>query len=101
MEVPRPDDETFTAFFESITSATKNESEHIELTSADLDSVTRQSSDLLVQKRTVRVQRRREASHRNPLKALAAREDIREEYTEIITGVAEREKRRIHVEKCE
>lgn len=96
--VPRPDDETFTSFFESVTQNGSNK-DHYELTLDDLDSVTRESNDLLVQKRTVRVQRRREATNRNPLRALALRDDIREEYTEVITGVAEREKRRINVEK--
>ena len=52
-----------------------------------------------VQKRTVRVQRRA-ASSRNPLKALAARTDLQDEYEEVRTGVAEKELKRIKVEKC-
>lgn len=97
--VPRPDDETFTTFFESVTKS-QSHHEHLQVTKDDLDSVTRQSGDLLVTKRTVRVQRKHAGTTRNPIKALAARSDILEEYTEVITGVAEREKRRINVEKC-
>lgn len=97
--VPRPDDETFTTFFESVT-RTQLHSEHLEVTEEDLDCVTRQSGDLLVTKKTVRVQRKHAGTARNPIKALAARSDIKEEYTEIITGVADREKRRMKVEKC-
>lgn len=105
VEVPRPDDETFTSFFKPLiangtshnTSSIHNET--FTITSDDLDSVQRVSGDLLASRRTVRVQRKHEA-RKNPLKVLKERVDIREEYTEIITGVAEREKKRIHVEKC-
>lgn len=48
----------------------------------------------------VQTQRRRVTS-RNPLKALAARTDIKSEYTEIKTGVAERVMRTINTEKSE
>lgn len=52
----------------------------------------------MVKRRSVRVTRRQTAS-RNPLKALAAREDIKSEYTEVKMGVGERELRRMKVEE--
>lgn len=64
----------------------------------DLDSVTRESKTLLVQKRNVKVQRRRGAS-KNPIKNLASL-NIQEEYTEVITGAVEREERRLNIENC-
>jgi len=54
----------------------------------------------LVQKRTVRVQRKAMSS-RNPIKALAARTDLQDEYVEVRSGVAEKELKRLKVEKCE
>lgn len=56
----------------------------------------------LVQKRTVHVVRHHTGA-KNPLKSLAARQDmLQEEYTEVKTGVAEKELRRMKVEqrKC-
>lgn len=52
-----------------------------------------------VQRKTVRMQRRHEASV-NPIKALASRTDLRTEYTEVKSGVAQRELKRINIEKC-
>lgn len=95
--VDRPDNITFTSFFESVDAKRKSETSDISID--DFDSVARQTEALLVQKRTVRVQRRREAS-KNPIKALAARPDVKDEYTEVITGIAEREKHRLNIEKC-
>lgn len=43
--------------------------------------------------------RRRRGATKNPIKALAVRTDIANEYTEVITGVAEREKKRLNIEK--
>lgn len=54
----------------------------------------------LVQKRTIRVQRKA-VSSRNPIKALAARTDLQDEYVEVRSGVAERELKRMKVERCE
>jgi supervillin len=53
-----------------------------------------------VQKRTIRVQRKA-VSSRNPIKALAARTDLQDEYVEVRSGVAERELKRMKVERCE
>ncbi|XP_064214700.1 supervillin isoform X3 [Tribolium castaneum] len=92
--VSRPDDETYKSFYKSIEG--KEITEQIEVSQEDFDLITRQS--LLVQKKNVQVRRRRGAS-KNPIKALASRTDITNEYTEIITGVAEREKKRQNIQK--
>lgn len=65
----------------------------------DLDSITRESKTLLVQQKRVQVQKRRLPT-KNPIKTLSTRIDIQEEYTEILTGAAEREERRLNIEKC-
>lgn len=51
-----------------------------------------------MQKRCIRTQRRRVIS-RNPLKALAARTDIKSEYTEIHTDVAAKSMKNLTLEK--
>jgi supervillin len=48
----------------------------------------------------VRLQRKA-ISSRNPLKALAARTDLQDEYIEVRSGIAEKEVKRLKVEKCE
>ncbi|KAJ8953301.1 hypothetical protein NQ314_007373, partial [Rhamnusium bicolor] len=92
--VPKPDDFTFATFFKSVEQS--NNAESIDLSLDDFDAVQRHS--LLVIKKNVQVQKRRGAT-RNPIKALASRTDITDEYTEVITGVAEREKKRLNIEK--
>lgn len=56
--------------------------------------------DRLVQKRNIRMQRRRVTS-RNPLRVLAARTDLRSEYTEFRTNIAARTIKSANVEKRE
>ncbi|XP_011642460.1 supervillin-like [Pogonomyrmex barbatus] len=87
VSVPKMDDETFTSFFSGV-SLEKCETECLDLDESDFDIITPQS-ELLVQKRNIRTQRRRVTS-KNPLKVLAARTDIRSEYTEIRTDIAAR-----------
>lgn len=99
VKVPRPDDETFTNFYKTINEEEHKVKEKTLISLEDFDSIEIVSDKLLIQKRNIRVQKRREAT-KNPIKALAARVDIKDEYTEIITGVAEREKTRLNVEKC-
>ncbi|KAG8227448.1 hypothetical protein J437_LFUL011812 [Ladona fulva] len=97
--IPRADDETFTEFFKGL-SVEQAWKEQLDLEVDDFDSVTCESRELLVQKRTVRKQQRRLATSKNPVKALAERRDLKEEYMEIkSTGIAERELRRLKVEK--
>ncbi|XP_070156872.1 supervillin isoform X1 [Polyergus mexicanus] len=85
VSVLKTDDETFTSFFSNV-SLEKCENECFDLDENDFDIIAPQSK-LLVQKRNIRTQRRR-ASSRNPLKVLAARTDLRLEYTEIHTDIA-------------
>lgn len=60
----------------------------------------RLASAMVLHKRLVRPSRNVQAS-RNPLKMLAAREDIRHEYTEQRLNVAQLETRRMKAEKSE
>lgn len=53
----------------------------------------------LGQKRGVQGPRRRRNPNKNPLRALAERPDLISEYTEVKSGVAEREVKRINLEK--
>lgn len=73
--------------------------EKIDISLDDLDSITRESKTLLVQQKKVQVQKRRLPT-KNPIKTLSTRIDIQYEYTEILTGAAEREERRLNIEKC-
>ncbi|XP_050301678.1 uncharacterized protein LOC126739900 isoform X2 [Anthonomus grandis grandis] len=95
VSIIKPDDVTFTAFFKSVEHS-KIGSERLEVNPEDFDAVERQS--LLTYKKNVQIRRRKGAT-KNPIKALADRTDIASEYTEIITGVAEREKKRLNIEK--
>ncbi|XP_044736426.1 serine-rich adhesin for platelets-like isoform X2 [Chrysoperla carnea] len=105
VSVPRADDETFTSFFTSSfydhqtsTSSTIFDGDAVSVTSEDLDVVTRLTSDkLLGHKRIVKIQRKHLS--KNPIKSLNARTDLQNEYTEIKTGVAEKELTRINAEK--
>ena len=47
----------------------------------------------------MKTQRRRLPSQ-NPLRTLAARTDLKDEYTEMMTGVAERVMKSLNIEKC-
>ncbi|XP_053980331.1 supervillin-like [Hylaeus volcanicus] len=96
VSIPKIDDETFTSFFTGV-SFEKCEAESVDLNETDFDIITSQS-ELLVQKRNVRIQRRRGVS-KNPLKVLAARTDLKSEYTEIRTGIAEKVMKQLNVEK--
>lgn len=99
VSVPRADDETFNAFFTRTTSTEPNELPTVDIpTLLDFDHIAETASQLVVKRRSVRVTRRQVAS-RNPLKALAAREDLKSEYTEVKMGVGERELRRMKVQE--
>ena len=50
-------------------------------------------------KRSIQLPKGRRAA-RNPLRNLASRSDIAFEYTEVKSGIAEREMRRIKAESC-
>lgn len=65
-----------------------------------LSFLSRLTSAMVQHKRSVRPSRNVQAS-RNPLKMLAAREDIRHEYTEQRLNVAQVESKRMKAEKSE
>ncbi|XP_066588431.1 LOW QUALITY PROTEIN: supervillin-like [Prorops nasuta] len=96
ISVLKTDDESFTSFFNSV-SWEKCKTERLDVVESDFDFV-RPHSELLVQKRNIQFQRRR-ATSKNPLKVLAARTDLKTEYTEIKTGVAERVMKSINIDK--
>ncbi|BET02924.1 supervillin [Nesidiocoris tenuis] len=92
VKVPQPFDDDFASFFP--------ETDLSRLTSdgdVDLDAITTQSYDLLVHRRTVKVQRKHRSA--NPIKALQHRTDLKMEYVEVKSGVADREIRRMNIEK--
>ncbi|KAF5294574.1 hypothetical protein FQA39_LY13333 [Lamprigera yunnana] len=95
VKVERPDNITFTSFFKSIESKTTSNAPGISVD--DFDLITRGSEHLLTQKQRVRAQRKWKAT-KNPIKALAVRSNVTDEYTEVIIGVVEKE-RRLNVEK--
>lgn len=92
------DDETFASFFSSNRNHTASPDAGQEVQIADFDAVL--STQRLVQKRTVQGPKNRRATA-NPLKALAARRDLQTEYTEIRTGIADKELRRLKLESSE
>ncbi|XP_030081129.1 uncharacterized protein LOC111597740 isoform X3 [Drosophila hydei] len=95
IQVPRLDDaETFESFFGVQAKGQAND-ESFELEISAFDDI--KSTERLVSKRHIQGPKGRRAA-RNPLKTLAARSDIRSEYTELKTGVAERELRRLKLE---
>ncbi|XP_075225923.1 uncharacterized protein LOC142327040 [Lycorma delicatula] len=95
--VPKELDENFSEFFSSANNFSKSD-ERLEIRDEDLEQVKTESRQMLVQAKRVKVQRRHEASG-NPLKLLAARKDLRTEYVEVRSDFAQKEVKRINVEK--
>lgn len=89
--VPKLDDETFLKFFSDIHEAVIDENVEI----SDFDNI--KVTERLSRKKVVQGPKGRRPA-RNPLKTLAARNDIQNEYTEIKSGVAEKELIRIKLE---
>ncbi|XP_048223872.1 supervillin isoform X1 [Perognathus longimembris pacificus] len=100
-EVMKPDDdETFTKFYRSIDSNLPKSPVELD---EDFDVIfdpyaPKLTSSVAEHKRAVRPKRRVQAS-KNPLKMLAAREDLLQEYTEQRLNVAFMESKRMKVEK--
>ncbi|XP_050666476.1 supervillin isoform X3 [Leptidea sinapis] len=79
VSVPRADDETFHAFFAPLQQQDKALTIDLDI---DLDAIDSASRQLLSSEYARRAKReRRHVSSRNPLKALAARTDLRQEYS--------------------
>ncbi|TDG53249.1 hypothetical protein AWZ03_000064 [Drosophila navojoa] len=96
IQVPRSDDaETFENFFGGQRAKSSANAQTVELEISAFDDI--KSTERLVSKRNIQGPKGRRAA-RNPLKTLAARSDICSEYTELRTGVAERELRRLKLE---
>ncbi|XP_041771665.1 uncharacterized protein LOC121593412 isoform X4 [Anopheles merus] len=117
--IPKLDDESFGSFFgkvangatasstattgsfsSSLTSSSSmmsSSSSNAEVTFGDLDTL-KTSGEKLSHKKVVQGPRGRRAMSRNPLKTLAARDDLQTEYTEIRTGIADKEMRRLKLE---
>lgn len=93
------DDETFSKFFAK---SRLNETtsviveEKVEVT--DFDDIKVATEKLASHKKAIQGPKGRRAA-RNPLKTLAQRQDLQSEYTEIKTGVAEKELKRIKLEQ--
>ncbi|KAL0822341.1 hypothetical protein ABMA28_004438 [Loxostege sticticalis] len=87
VRVPRADDETFHAFFAPLQQQERNNDLGGDV---DLDAIDSGSRQLLTSEWARRAKReRRHAASRNPLKALAARTDLREEYVAPVSGIRE------------
>ncbi|KAM3604897.1 uncharacterized protein V6R79_017682 [Siganus canaliculatus] len=100
-EVMKLDDEIFSKFYRRVSEFPRMPT-RIEITE-DFDSIfgsqaPKLTSAMVQHKRSVRPSRNVQAS-RNPLKMLAAREDIRHEYTEQRLNVAQLESKRMKAEK--
>ncbi|XP_041848842.1 supervillin-like isoform X2 [Melanotaenia boesemani] len=100
-EVMKLDDEIFSKFYRRVSEFPRMPS-RIEI-SEDFDTIfgsqgPKLTSAMVQHKRSVRPSRNVQAS-KNPLKMLAAREDIRHEYTEQRLNVAQLESKRIKTEK--
>lgn len=122
VSIPKLDDESFGNFFTKVeqtvsatsgSSMTMTKSSSSSLTTTgslaevaigDFDTLKLDSSQpRLTQKKVVQGPRRRQGpASRNPLKTLAARDDLQTEYTEIKTGIADKELKRLKLEssKC-
>uniref|UniRef100_A0A4W6BX91 Supervillin n=1 Tax=Lates calcarifer TaxID=8187 RepID=A0A4W6BX91_LATCA len=102
-EVMKLDDEIFSKFYRRVAEFPRMPT-RIEI-SEDFDTIfgsqgPKLTSAMVQHKRSVRPSRNVQAS-RNPLKMLAAREDIRHEYTEQRLNVAQLESKRMRAEKKE
>ncbi|XP_034410660.1 supervillin-like [Cyclopterus lumpus] len=102
-EVMKLDDEIFSKFYRRVAEFPRMPT-RIEI-NADFDAIfgsqgPKLTSAMMQHKRSVRPSRNVQAS-RNPLKMLAAREDIRHEYTEQRLNVAQLESKRMKAEKSE
>ncbi|XP_050073295.1 supervillin isoform X2 [Anopheles maculipalpis] len=118
--IPKLDDESFGSFFGKVTAAPTNGGTGFSSTIMTSNSINSSSSSTMMSnstdvmigdldtlkttgeklshKKVVQGPRGRRAMSRNPLKTLAARDDLQTEYTEIKTGIADKEMRRLKLE---
>ncbi|XP_055532458.1 serine-rich adhesin for platelets isoform X5 [Wyeomyia smithii] len=116
VSIPKLDDESFGNFFTKVektvsaTSAITSRSSFASFNSShssgsgaevvigDFDTLKVDSQQRLTQKKVIQGPKRRGAMSKNPLKKLAARDDLQTEYTEIKTGIADKELKRLKLE---
>ncbi|XP_058466610.1 serine-rich adhesin for platelets isoform X7 [Malaya genurostris] len=117
VSIPKLDDESFGNFFTKVektvsaTSAITSRSSYANINTSslssssaaevvigDFDTLKVDSQQRLTQKKIVQGPKRRGAMSKNPLKKLAARDDLQTEYTEIKTGIADKELKRLKLE---
>ncbi|KFM81012.1 Supervillin, partial [Stegodyphus mimosarum] len=97
VHVPKVDDESFTSFFKSVKE--KISASTFEISDEVFQILSAETHELLSQRRERLKFQRKHAASRNPLKLLASRSDIKQEYEEVYRGVAERELERMKIEK--
>ncbi|GBM97338.1 Supervillin [Araneus ventricosus] len=100
VSVPKIDDESFTSFFKSV----KNRLNRISVSTFDISDevfefISSETHDLLSQRKEKLKIQRKHASSGNPLRLLASRSDLKQDYEEIYRGVAERELERMKIER--
>ncbi|GIY88486.1 hypothetical protein CDAR_585491 [Caerostris darwini] len=100
VSVPKIDDESFTSFFKSV----KDRISRISVSSFDISDevfeyLSSETHELLNQRKEKLKIQRKHASSGNPLKLLASRSDLKQNYEEIYRGVAERELERMKIER--
>ncbi|GFS66452.1 hypothetical protein TNIN_255841 [Trichonephila inaurata madagascariensis] len=100
VSVPKIDDESFTSFFKSV----KDRISRISVSSFDISDevfeyLSSETHELLSQRREKLKIQRKHACSGNPLRLLASRSDIKQNYEEIYKGVAERELERMKIER--
>ncbi|XP_053687080.1 serine-rich adhesin for platelets [Sabethes cyaneus] len=118
VSIPKLDDESFGNFFTKVektvsatstissrssfatinTNSSHSSSSGAEVVIGDFDTLKVDSQQRLTQKKVVQGPKRRGAMSKNPLKKLAARDDLQTEYTEIKTGIADKELKRLKLE---
>jgi len=93
VSIPQHDSNMLDSFFAKDLSSSSKTSLNI----SDFDMMS--TEPLLAAKKTT-IKPKRTKGSKNPLKTLAARKDLPESYTEVLFGVADREFKRINVEKA-
>ncbi|KAK7501504.1 hypothetical protein BaRGS_00007308, partial [Batillaria attramentaria] len=96
VEVPTLDDEEIEQFF--ATKEITEISDRIDVDVDDFDNIFIESNEILQSVRKIRPTRKKKATSRNPLKTVSQFVEIKTEYTQVTTGTAEKELRRIKKE---
>lgn len=95
--VPKVDDESFTSFFRSVKN--KISASTFEISDEVFQFLSAETHELLSQRREKLKFQRKHAASGNPLRLLASRSDLKQDYEEVYRGVAERELERLKLER--